>query len=268
MHNPDSINIDPEDLSNPFPLVAKIGTEVGHGVPANYFESLAGQIMDEIESQEILNAAPSLGSLKKEDPYTVPEGYFEALAGQIQSEINLSKTALKSPVLPDSFFEEQALQIESAIALEKLQLSKEEPYKVPAGYFEMLSGRIQDRTEGTREKRPVMGRIKQLVFDNYWIPASLAAVCVLLLGIRMFLAGPEIVSPAHDVALNEGDKKEVIDNLELYGFDDAIVLDHVSSKSKMIENTDASPDKKATIDYLIENNVDVNSISTDNPDNI
>jgi len=273
-----SINADSEDLNNPFDAVPRTAQDLGFLVPKDYFEGLSSRILDKIADQEIEETSALLAKLDKKESFPVPDGYFDELSVQILSQINIH-TALGITVNQvnaspsETYFDELASEIENAVILEKLEMRKEVPFAVPSGYFEQLSAQILDKINEPIQIQTRFGKIRHMVVSNYWMPVSLAAACLLLITLRIIAPPDAGYSPLSNVALNETalndtDKKEVIDNLELYGIDEAVVLEHVSSKSKPAENTEASSDKGAAIDYLIENNVDLNSITTDNPDNI
>jgi hypothetical protein len=228
---------DAEDLSNPFSFLTPLqfeerkGKQMEYRLSDSYFEDLDSRIMERIEYME---TTPAFSKALNE-PQSVPSGYFENLG----------------------------IEIETAIRLEKLGLSREEPFTVPADYFDWLPSLVQDRVSGSSRIRFSLSSLKALLSPRYWITGMVAAVVIILVGIHVFDSSPPAQHSAEAVALNENDRKELLENLEFYGFDESIVSDHIASKIKTAETAEASPDKKAEIDYLIENNADLNTIVTE-----
>ncbi len=174
---------------------------------------------------------------KEGERFDVPEGYFDALENEIAC----------------------------SIITDKLQISKAEPYRVPVDYFEWLPTIIQERITEQKKAAFTFERLKALLVPKFWIPGLAVVVIMLTICIRVMDPGQAAALSAYaaETALNEGDKKEVIENLELYGIEESEIQDHIAVSAKAADIADISADKKAVIDYLIENEADLNTISTE-----
>jgi len=229
-----------EDFTNPFSFLSeeqfrKTKEEASFcQVPVNYFDTLSERIEAELPDLELAEQESFLLLLKKE-----------------------------SVIAPPAYFEGLPEEIDSAIRLQQLQIGREEPFAVPADYFEWLPTLIQDRISETAPARFTLAGFKQLFSPRYWIAGMVAAALVMLLGIRLFNQPVLPATAPTAVALNDTDKKEVLDNLELYGFEESVVMDHVAAKNKTIEIPETAVDKRAEIDYLIDNNADLSTLSTE-----
>jgi hypothetical protein len=248
---------DSEDL-HPLPsFLSGMKQMEAFSVPEGYFEALPGRVMDKIEDLEAIEAAPLFSSIAKPVNPPVPEGYFDSLADSIQAEIVLLQIKKEVPESA-SYFEGLPVEIETAILLDKLAISKEEPMFVEADYFDWLPSRIQDRIIASETRQTRFSWLRQWLLPRYLLPASAGFILILLIGIRIFgFQGNATLPDTAQLNLTEKDKKEVIENLDLLGFDPGLVNEHLAGHAIMgnasIEN---STDKSAAIDYLIENNTD------------
>ncbi len=217
-----------------------------------------GHIHDDAE--DLSNLPGFLQEGKKGLVYQVPADYFEELPRRIMSEIRLLDLKPAEQPVPEHFFEELSEAIHHSIIIENLSISKEEPYQVPADYFDWLPSRIQDKIVTAPRVRFGLDWWKQWATVRILLPSALGVV-VLLICIR-FMA--PAANTNESFALNEQDKKEVIENPEAFGLDESIVMEHVVNRSKILDKTSSSSDQNEAIDYLIENNVDLNSLPSDN----
>jgi hypothetical protein len=169
--------------------------------------------------------------------------------------------------VPSAYFEHLGDEVENAVRLERLQIEKSAPFTVPAAYFDWLPSTIQDRLKAVQAKQDPLAWLRQLLMPRYWVPAGLAMAVLVYISIRVLTPSSNgTVATAAETALNETDVKEVLEDMELYGFDEGVVMDQASladKSDKTTESSDNSADKKATIEYLLENNADINSISTE-----
>jgi len=179
----------------------------------------------------------SSGEKKEEGQFDVPKGYFDALENEIAS----------------------------SIITDKLQISKTEPFRVPVDYFEWLPAVIQERISKQKNAAFTLERLWALLVPKFWIPGLAVMVAMVMICIRVMDPGQPAALSAYaaETALNESDKKEVIENLEFYGIEESEVQDHIAVSVKAAEIAEISADKKAVIDYLIENEADLNTISTE-----
>ncbi|MFI5148743.1 MAG: hypothetical protein ACHQRM_03355 [Bacteroidia bacterium] len=210
---------------------------------------------------EDLDPLPSfLQQGKKADPYQVPERYFDELPDRILSEIRLDALRPMEQAVPELYFESLAADVENGIVLDKLSVNREAPYTVPADYFEWLPARIQDKLTSAPKSLPVLGRIRNLFRIPYLITGA-AACIVIILAIR-------ILSPATDqatsLALNDQERKEVMENPEAFGLEESVVMEHVAVKTKLNDKTTPVSDQNEAIDYLMDNNIDINTLPVEN----
>jgi hypothetical protein len=247
---------DSEDL-NPLPsFLSGMKQKEAFVLPEGYFEALPGRVMDQIEDLEAFEAAPVLSSIVKPANPAVPEAYFDSLTASIQTEILLLQIEKQAPESA-SYFEELPAEIESGILLDKLGISKEEPMLVEADYFDWLPSRIQDRIIENETRQTGFSWLRQWLLPRFLVPASAGFILILLIGIRIWGTGNTTAPEAAQLKLTEKDKKEVIENLDLLGFDPSLVNEHLASHSKINSAAIENPtDKSAAIDYLIENNTD------------
>jgi hypothetical protein len=256
-----------EDFKNLPSFLSGIRKEDFFPAPEGYFDSLCDRITDRIEEEELFSSVPVLAQIPKSNPYAVPADYFEELPDIIGSAIRLDKIGKEQTILNPGqslYFQELPQDIASAISLEKLQIHKTEPFAVPADYFDWLPSRIQDRILATKKQTFSWSRLQQLFVPKYWIPSGLAVLILVFVGIRI-ADQHSLSNPAYgQFAFSEKDKKEVIDNFELFGFDEGIVMDHVSACRKPTDDPAVSTDKGAEIDYLIDSNADINTVGAEN----
>ena len=87
--------------------------------------------------QELRELNSSIARIGNQPVFTVPEGYFDNLATEVLKRIKASETEEALPAIFN-------------------QLSKNNPYQVPAGYFESLESRvsavINDQTKTAKEE--------------------------------------------------------------------------------------------------------------------
>ncbi len=254
-----------EDLNDLPSFLPGIRKEAFSAVPEGYFESLSDRILDKIEDTELLESAPVFSQIPKVAPPAVPANYFDELPEMIFSEIRLDEIRKQSaePAYA-SYFEQLHLEIESAVILEKLQIGKEEPFAVASDYFDWLPSVIQNRILENKKQAFSWTWLQQLLLPKFMVPSALAFLILVFIGIRLT---DDKRMPSKDsgiFALNQKDKKEVLDNFELFGFDENIVLDHVSACRTSTDEPLVPNDKGAAIDYLMDNNIDMSTVGTEN----
>ena len=76
-----------DELKEQAPSLSGMKKENPFAVPDNYFDSLAENTMQKIQS------IPDLERMQKENPFHVPEGYFDSLPSDIQQRIYENKKA-------------------------------------------------------------------------------------------------------------------------------------------------------------------------------
>jgi len=125
-HRTDIVN----ELMNISPLVAGIGKENVFAVPEGYFDSISPTVLLCLKEEE-----PLIGQF--ETTAAVPEGYFDGLAGNILNKIKTQQPELAEEI--PAFFS---------------QISKEQPFEIPVGYFESLSDTILSAIQMNEERMP------------------------------------------------------------------------------------------------------------------
>ncbi|HXC04576.1 MAG TPA: hypothetical protein VNZ86_07470, partial [Bacteroidia bacterium] len=134
-----------------------------------------------------------------------------------------------------------------------------EPYPVPTDYFEWLPARIQDKLKThTRAQNRFIWLFQSLRL-RYLIPAGVVCL-VIALSLHFLLPAP---TTAASLTLTDQDKKEVIENPEAFGLEESIVMEQVAAKGKFGEKA-IPPEQTEAIDYLLDNNVDINTLPADN----
>lgn len=141
--------------------LAGMAAENAYTVPAGYFESLLGELMNRIRAMEASNPkdeldflAPVLNDISRQMPYSVPDDYFtglaeSALAGTKQNAGEELETI--SPFLAG--------------------LKKETPYSIPAGYFDRL--RLPAKEESQRPSVKVVS-----ITNRHWFRYAAAAMVI------------------------------------------------------------------------------------------
>lgn len=166
------------ELKEISPVVAQIGFNTPYGVPAGYFEGLAGQVLARVKEEE-----GSAVLVSKDNPYSVPQDYFEHFATNLlqrikAGEASTAKEELEalSPLLsrlnkkmpfstPAGFFDEltdNAVAGAKAIDFVNVELENLSPmmsslkskqsYQIPAGYFEQLPEQVLQKAKSQPAK--------------------------------------------------------------------------------------------------------------------
>lgn len=139
-------------------------------VPAGYFDSLAGNIMNRIKAETAVDQDQDpvfMPELKKINVFTVPDGYFERLANETVSKLDNSETAF----LPD--------------------LKHKPAFEVPQGYFEQLPATILQKVKAEQQPAKVISMGNRPSVFRY----AAAAVVTGILGLTLFNA---IFKPARE----------------------------------------------------------------------
>ncbi len=122
---------------------------------------------------ELKEISAVVAGIGQQQPYSVPEGYFNSLPQQLMLRIGLEENAATDPMVniskdnvyqaPAGYFENLAGNIlkqikeEEASADPVVRLTKENMYQAPAGYFDGLAGNILNRImeeEGQHVQEP------------------------------------------------------------------------------------------------------------------
>ncbi|MET0243237.1 MAG: hypothetical protein ABW174_07205 [Flavitalea sp.] len=128
-----------EELRNEGSTLGNFPAVTPYSVPAGYFDSLSGNIMDKIRAMENKNESEDddfelpavLKGISKKIPYNVPDGYFDSLADKLNIDEEVSELMLSIKKLP--------------------------VYEVPGGYFENLPGKILAKIKHNEETKVIKG---------------------------------------------------------------------------------------------------------------
>ena len=161
----------------------------------------------------------------KKEGFKVPEGYFEGLTDRI-----LDRVKEKAPDLP-----------------------KEEGFTLPEGYFDSLNERVQKRLSDSENP----GVIRMNPWKKYYfVAASIAALVVIVIGIRMSRSDDftfsDLASTELENYLNETD-------LGLTSYELAEVLP--VEELEVNDILDAGLNEENIIDYLDENVEDLDELN-------
>jgi hypothetical protein len=123
-----------QELTELQSILANASSQNVYQVPADYFEDLAGQVLNRIKALESENASeelnylsPLLSSISKKTPYSVPSDFFAELDEKIIHAVK-----------DDSGMLTPSEELETLSPLLS-SLKKEMPYSIPEGYFENIN---------------------------------------------------------------------------------------------------------------------------------
>ncbi len=161
----------------------------------------------------------------KKEGFKVPEGYLEGLTDRI-----LNRVKEEAPDLP-----------------------KEEGFNLPEGYFDSLNERVQNRL--SEEKNPKVIRLNPWK-KYYFVAASIAALVVIVIGIRMSRADDFSFS---DLASTELEHYLTETDLGLTSYEIAEVLPVEDIELNDILDTELNEEN--ILDYLDENVEDLDELN-------
>ncbi|MES2005152.1 MAG: hypothetical protein V4450_11555 [Bacteroidota bacterium] len=149
------------ELKEISPLLAETAPQTPMQVPEGYFVALADAILEKCRIEDLLSEA-SFG-----DTFHAPNGYFDSLPGDILAKIQSQN--------------EIAGELETVAPL-LLQVSKQEVYTTPQGYFE----ETDFMTKARDTNKP--GRVVTLRIARKWmnLAAAAAVTGVLISGAFLF----------------------------------------------------------------------------------
>ena len=227
--------------------ISSSGKQDGFTIPENYFELLPGRIAALIGREDLLS-------------FGIPENYFEELPGIIRSRIFVEGLNKKSAFeVPADYFEELPGKIQSRIKVDSI--GNDNAFQVPSGYFDELPAKILSKVNASTDEPKVIS----LFSRNYGYVAAAASVA-LIISLAFFFKKDQlnvVISDANAFALyrapvTKEDIKEYLRN----NLDESSLMELASAGE-----TNAKPEvktegmeKKEVIDYLLDNNVDVNEI--------
>lgn len=170
--------------------------QAGFSVPENYFEELEGNISSRITVAAALNV--------ENTGFILPDNYFDELSNNIQSRINIEEAAGSENVgfgVPEGYFENLQQNITARIGIDEA-VNADEPFAVPAGYFDKLNAAILSKTVDADQEQVQHEPVKERGIIRKFLTSGVyryaAAACVTIaIGVSFFLQ-----KDAHPVAAN------------------------------------------------------------------
>lgn len=147
--------------------------------------------------EELKNLSPAIANIPKQNPFLVPTGYFNELKNQVYAELYHEEEEMKDPdipitsstpfSLPGDYFKNLRKDIYKRIELENDEepdieeelkgiapglgkVSRQNPFRVPAGYFGNLVS-VAGKQAGIPERKPVIRKLASGKIAN-WIAAA------------------------------------------------------------------------------------------------
>jgi hypothetical protein len=213
-------------------------------VPAGYFDSLAGSILDKIKAQEIEEAAAGIDTISEKlsgignkNVFEAPEGYFESLADSILVKI-------KANEVEDSVTEIRAL----SPMLYTVQ--NERVFEVPAGYFENLSADVLEKINPQAKVVTMQRRSNN--FFKYAVAAAFTGVMALSV-FKFTATDKKVALPDYVTA---GLKVQDVDQ-ELAKISDDDIVKYLEAsgtdvKTAMVANSIDENELPSQEDYLLD----------------
>lgn len=161
-----------------------------------------------LEHNDWKDDAPHLSRLPKVNPFAVPEQYFDNLSDRIQAAVFVddlkSKVGLPVAQIPEGYFQQLHDEINAKITLDALNLSKEDGFAVPEGYFSGVNANIINKIAGPEEGT---SKVRKL-WPNRVTRYAAAACLVLISGFAVYLNQDSLFNnsdstPTTTVSINE-----------------------------------------------------------------
>ena len=121
-----------DELRSLSALVAGIGRRIPYELPEGYFEDLPREVLNRIAG---LNQGTFASNLPKSLTFSVPEGYFDNLASQVLGRIKAGSVDLLGQDLLGESVGEELDRISPVVS----RITRENPYRLPEGYFAEVS---------------------------------------------------------------------------------------------------------------------------------
>lgn len=273
MENKNTILAETRSVS---PVVAGIGNHNVYAVPADYFDTLAVQVLLRIAVEEKAGTDPVL-NVPKNEVYQAPAHYFDTLASDILHRIQAQETGnaqeeleLLSPLLvkagkanpftsPEGYFKDFSDNIMAGVKavdfvneeLENLSpamaaLKNKPVYQVPEGYFDAFASTVLQQVRHQPAKIVSIGSSKKMM--RYAAAAVVAAV-VLVGG--YFYAGSHSAVPDIAAATAKMPDQEMEDFL----YNNTVALAEVGTETDSLPAataTDAGANADDTKDLLAD----------------
>lgn len=241
-------------------------------VPAGYFQKLESTIQERIwlesQTEEDLNAGLNSFPLSNQTGLEVPDGYFNHLEDKIWARIQSESVEEE---LENLYFNESAPLLSS--------IPKSNPFGVPQGYFQKLDQQVSEKLETKTETQILSlkpSNTRQII-RYLGISVSVAAAFLLvfnLLGI-VFNGSNSTTEVANtlpkenksnaQVALPIEDVVEQTQTSAVVNFDEEDIVEAVAENFDLsdlasIGTSEEEPSNDEIIDYLVETDIDLQSI--------
>lgn len=198
-------------------------------------------------TEELNNMGSSLSSISRVMPYSVPAGYFLNLPGGTLKTISeadevatpdWSKTA--SYTTPEGYFEGLTKNIITAVKADHIDSvsSREMPFNVPAGYFDILPAKMLQAAKNTEPVKKITTHIplgRNSFRQIRWAAAAVLLICIGFGGYETFLAQPDNT----ENMLASVPSNEIHDYLQhTYTFDVNRIVDNNTINNIEVDNKD------------------------------
>ncbi|MBA3972238.1 MAG: hypothetical protein H0X46_08865 [Bacteroidetes bacterium] len=177
------------------------------------------------EDKDLNGLAPGLSKLKVVDPTGPSDSYFDSFNAKLQNRINdLEEIEAMAPTL--------------------LNISKYNPFEVPADYFDELPTIVQEKVTSARSKIPVAEWLLLLIKPRFIIPFA-TTIIIAVAGINYMNRNSGTLQPVYeeDLSLEE----------QLYYIDEAAIIEQYTANTASESETTS---ETGIEDYLIDNNVE------------
>jgi hypothetical protein len=168
--------------------------------------------------------------------------------------LRLSELKRENPfAVPDGYFDSLSgsiqQQIQSLPDFEKAALK--EQFKVPEGFFDSLPTIIQQRIIDEKKKRISWGEVVDGIFFRPKFTLALASVAILVVfGLKYFNRPINVQPEVAEVSLTD-----LSNSLYLADIDETLLTDAVAMQ------TSTADENETLKEYLIDNNIDINQIT-------
>lgn len=244
-------------------------------VPEGYFEGLPVQVSGMIR----------LEAIKQQEGFAVPNDYFDGLADNIQRRIQLETLKNKDIYsVPDAYFDTLPDLVSLRIQHAAEHVQEENTAEISETYFQDFSRRVMGRIHAetnTTAPEPLKGKVMSL-FDTRQILRYAAAACI---GALVCVAGwlyiqhpttPEVAVTT--TKPNAEPEQAVVEETsvamllsEQYGIEEAdlkeaLESDQQTSNAIPVKKTKENKEvdvKNEIQEYLLDNNIDINALSSE-----
>lgn len=159
---------------------------------------------------------PILSSISRQTPYNAPNGYFESLLLAVNQHVNIKKEK-KNPFSEPtaSYFDSlTSIVLNKAKESEEIRLtvSTENPYQIPANYFNTLPATVLRRVQKPAKVISIQKKLYR------WVGAA-AACIVLLIGLQWLGTNNTDQTEISISSLSDVPTEEIVAFASLQGYD-------------------------------------------------